>query len=79
MNDIQLLTDELIKFRDARHWDQFHNTKDATLRKDPSNFETYMKNVYRVLLTRGMRGCYVYFTDKQTEEYFRERMEIKYS
>jgi DUF2075 family protein len=29
-----------------------------------SNFETYMKNVYRVLLSRGMKGCYVYFTDK---------------
>lgn len=50
-------------------------TKDPTLRKDPSNFETYMKNVYRVLLTRGMRGCYVYFTEKETEEYFRGRME----
>ena len=50
-------------------------TKDPTLRKDPSNFETYMKNVYRVLLTRGMKGCYVYFTDKETEEYFSKRME----
>ena len=50
-------------------------TKDPTLRKDPSNFETYMKNVYRVLLTRGMRGCYVYFTNKETEVYFRRRME----
>ena len=51
-------------------------TKDPTLRKDPANFETYMKNVYRVLLTRGMRGCYVYFTDKETEKYFIERMEV---
>jgi DUF2075 family protein len=50
-------------------------TKDPTLRKDPSNFETYMKNVYRVLLTRGMKGSYVYFTDKETEGYFRERIE----
>ncbi len=50
-------------------------TKDPTLRRDPSNFETYMKNIYRVLLTRGMIGCYVYFVDKETEKYFRERME----
>ncbi len=50
-------------------------TKDPTLRRDPSNFETYMKNIYRVLLTRGMRGCYVYFVDKETEKFFRERME----
>jgi NTP pyrophosphatase (non-canonical NTP hydrolase) len=31
MNDIQILTDELVKFRDDRHWEQFHNTKDLAL------------------------------------------------
>jgi NTP pyrophosphatase (non-canonical NTP hydrolase) len=31
MNDIQLLIDELVKFRDARNWNQFHNTKDLAL------------------------------------------------
>ena len=31
MNDTQLLIDELIKFRDARSWEQFHNTKDLAL------------------------------------------------
>lgn len=50
-------------------------TKDPTLRRDPENFETYMKNIYRVLLSRGMKGCYVYFTEKDTEEFFRGRME----
>jgi NTP pyrophosphatase (non-canonical NTP hydrolase) len=25
------LIDELVKFRDARHWEQFHNTKDLAL------------------------------------------------
>lgn len=29
-----------------------------------------IKNTYRTLFTRGMKGCYVYFTDKETEEYF---------
>ena len=31
MNDIQMLIEELIKFRDARNWNQFHNTKDLAL------------------------------------------------
>ncbi len=31
MNDFQVLIDELLKFRDARHWEQFHNTKDLAL------------------------------------------------
>ena len=31
MNDIQLPIDEPVKFRDERHWEQFHNTKDLAL------------------------------------------------
>lgn len=30
-----------------------------------------IKNTYRTLMTRGMKGCYVYFTDSETEAYFR--------
>ncbi len=30
-----------------------------------------IKNTYRTLMTRGMKGCYVYFTDKETEKYFK--------
>ena len=29
-----------------------------------------IKNTYRTLMTRGMKGCYVYFEDKETEEWF---------
>jgi DUF2075 family protein len=38
-------------------------------------FIDLVKNVYRVLLTRGLEGCYVYFMDKDTERYFKSRME----
>jgi NTP pyrophosphatase (non-canonical NTP hydrolase) len=31
MNDIKILIDELFKFRDARNWAQFHNTKDLAI------------------------------------------------
>jgi NTP pyrophosphatase (non-canonical NTP hydrolase) len=31
MNDIQILIDELVKFRDERNWEQFHNSKDLAL------------------------------------------------
>jgi len=50
-------------------------TKDPTLKRDQKNFETYMKNIYMVLLTRGMVGCYVYFTEKETKEYFMRFLE----
>lgn len=34
--------------------------------------KTIIKNTYRTLMTRGMKGCYVYCVDKETEEYFKE-------
>ena len=33
-----------------------------------------IKNTYRTLLTRGMKGCYVYCLDKKLAEHLRERM-----
>ncbi|MFN4352329.1 MAG: DNA/RNA helicase domain-containing protein, partial [Hylemonella sp.] len=33
-----------------------------------------IKNTYRTLMTRGMKGCYIYCTDRETAEYFRARM-----
>ncbi len=30
-----------------------------------------IKNTYRTLMTRGMRGCYVYFVDEETRRWFR--------
>ncbi len=43
--------------------------------KNPSTARDFIdkiiKNTYRALMTRGMKGCYVYFTDKETEQYFK--------
>ncbi len=33
-----------------------------------------IKNTYRTLMTRGMKGCYVYFVDKETRDYFRSML-----
>ena len=33
-----------------------------------------MKNTYRTLMTRGMKGCYVYCTDSELATYFKERL-----
>ncbi|MEO6513125.1 MAG: DUF2075 domain-containing protein [Candidatus Saccharimonadales bacterium] len=35
-------------------------------------FDTIIKNTYRTLMTRGQRGCYIYCTDAETAEYFRQ-------
>jgi len=35
-----------------------------------------IKNTYRTLLTRGMKGCYIYCTDPGMKEYLKTRLEI---
>ncbi len=43
--------------------------------KSDDDFTQYLKSVYRVLLTRGLRGCYVYFMDDPTRDFFLSRTE----
>jgi uncharacterized protein len=49
-------------------------TKDPMLKRNVESFEKHVKNIYRTLFTRGMKGCYVYFTDKETEDYFKQTL-----
>lgn len=36
--------------------------------------DTIIKNTYKTLMTRGMKGCYVYCTNKELEEYLKEKI-----
>jgi DUF2075 family protein len=38
-------------------------------KKDPDFYRQLIAQTYRVLLTRGMNGCVVTFTDKETAGY----------
>ena len=61
-----------------RRWaGQPSESRDRTLTRGVSDqdFTAYVKSVYRVLLTRGLRGCYVYFMDASTRDFFLSRTE----
>lgn len=53
-------------------WD---NYKDAsgkkTLKDNPQQLTQLVKNIYKVLLTRAMKGCYIYCHDENLREYIR--------
>ena len=36
--------------------------------------DSIIKNTYRTLMTRGMKGCYIYSTDLETQEYFKNKL-----
>jgi DUF2075 family protein len=48
-------------------------------KKDPvgvrNRADNIIRNTYRTLLTRGLKGCFVFCTDPETQEYFRNRSE----
>jgi uncharacterized protein len=45
----------------------------SSLKADPKA-DSIIRNTYRTLMTRGMKGCYVFCTDPETAEYFRTRI-----
>ncbi|MBA7555906.1 hypothetical protein ES705_48598 [subsurface metagenome] len=49
-------------------------TKDPVLKRSKDKFDEYVRNIYRVLMSRGIKGCYVYFVDKNVEKYFKCRL-----
>jgi DUF2075 family protein len=48
---------------------------DNVVKRSREEFVDLVKNTYRVLLSRGMKGCYVHFLDKETEQFVRSRLE----
>lgn len=49
---------------------------DPGLPKSVSRSEELIRRAYRVLFTRGMEGCGVFFTDPETRAYFEHRMRV---
>ena len=43
---------------------------------DDVNFDSYVKNIYRVLLTRGKKGCFIFCCDPEVGKYFKRCMNL---
>ncbi|HEX2566024.1 MAG TPA: DNA/RNA helicase domain-containing protein [Burkholderiales bacterium] len=50
-------------------------SKDRVVRGSGDQFLDLVRNTYRVLLSRGLKGCYVHFMDPVTETFVRSRTE----
>jgi hypothetical protein len=52
-------------------------SRDTMLRRGAgARFTDCVKNAYRVLMTRGMKGCYLYCTDAETADFVQARIAI---
>lgn len=48
---------------------------DTVVKRSKEQFLDLVKNTYRVLFTRGIKGCYVYFLDDDTRKFFQSRID----
>ena len=67
--------DLLYRFGQQEWTEDRRQSHDTVVKRSGDKFLGLVKNTYRVLLSRGMKGCYVHFMDKETEHFFRSRME----
>ena len=67
--------------RNGKWVGQPKESKDSELKRSANSgaltFEDLVKNTYRVLLTRGMRGCHLYVVDEETRQYIASRISQK--
>ena len=49
-------------------------TRDPMLRRGSDSYDEYVRNIYRVLMSRGMKGCYVYCCDPDLQDYLTEQL-----
>lgn len=68
--------DDIVYSFDRQSWvGDKTKSADGSVKRSKESFTDLVKNTYRVLLSRGMKGCYVYFTNKETERFFKSRIE----
>lgn len=60
--------------KSIRGWKKLMKEKPALAQQET---DLIIKNTYRTLMTRGMKGCYLYCTDPETAQYFSSRLAIK--
>lgn len=68
-----------LRFDEENHmvYASFDDYRDTAGRKGMKNqadrLSAYVKRIYKVLMSRGMKGCYVYCRDEKLREYLKER------
>ena len=54
----------------------YDKTGKVGLKNKPDELSRYIKNIYRVLMTRGIKGCAIFCCDKNMQAYMKERLKI---
>jgi len=71
-----LVTDPSARAKTDKSLFGFKKESKESLMEASAKADEIIRNTYRTLMSRGMKGCYVYFTDEATAEYFRGLLPI---
>ena len=69
-----LITDPNARAKTDRSLHGFKKEMKVDHEKAMKKADEIIRNTYRTLMTRGMKGCFVYFSDPTTAEYFKTRL-----
>ena len=68
-NDLQFRNEKIVTNQSAIS--ESDNTSNIRKCKDKKQADSLIRNTYRVLLSRGMKGCYIYCEDKALGKYLK--------
>jgi len=72
-----IIGEDLVYNFDKQSWIAHpEKSHDNFVKRSGDKYIELVKNTYRVLLTRGLLGCYICFMDKDTERFVKSRMEV---
>ncbi len=74
VRDDKVISDPLSRARQDRSIHGFKKMLKETPDQAREKADRIIKNTYRALMTRGLKGCYIYCTDQETREYFKRRI-----
>lgn len=65
------------QIKDFRLWKRIVSVKGYThsINDSDPDFDEHIKNIYRVLMSRGRKGCLIYCMDLDLGEYFKMQIQ----
>ena len=74
-NDLQFRNGKIVTNQGALS--ESDNTSKIRSCRDSAKADMLIRNTYRVLLSRGMKGCYIYCEDAALREYLKELLNLR--
>jgi DUF2075 family protein len=56
--------------------DNYHDKTGKNSISDPNELKNYIVNIYKTMMLRGIKGTYIYASNKDLQDYFKSFIKI---